>query len=36
NTPAGALVTRKDPLAFYRRLEFYRSADAASLFGVEQ
>jgi len=36
NTPAGALVTRKDPLAFHRRLEFYRSADAASLFGAEQ
>jgi homoserine kinase type II len=27
NTPADALVTRKDPLAFLRRLEFYRSAD---------
>ena len=26
NTPADALVTRKDPLAFLRRLEFYRSA----------
>ena len=25
NTPAGALVTRKDPLAFARRLEWYRS-----------
>ena len=25
NTPAGALVTRKDPLAYARRLEFYRS-----------
>ena len=24
HTPAGALVTRKDPLAFARRLEFYR------------
>lgn len=29
NTPAGALVTRKDPLAFARRLTFY--ADPANL-----
>ena len=28
NTPAGALVTRKDPMAFARRLEFY--ADPAN------
>lgn len=35
NTPADALVTRKDPLAFYRRLQFYRSADPQSLFGIE-
>lgn len=28
NTPADALVTRKDPLAFLRRLEFYRAADS--------
>lgn len=27
NTPADALVTRKDPIAFRRRLEFYRAAD---------
>lgn len=33
NTPADALVTRKDPLAFHRRLEFYRSADADRLIG---
>lgn len=26
NTPADALVTRKDPLAFRRRLDFYRQA----------
>lgn len=26
NTPADALVTRKDPLAFLRRLDFYRDA----------
>ena len=31
NTPADALVTRKDPLAFLRRLDFYRDADAESL-----
>jgi len=26
NTPADAMVTRKDPLAFLRRLDFYRDA----------
>ena len=31
NTPADALVTRKDPMAFHRRLNFYRDADAVSL-----
>jgi len=31
NTPAGALVTRKDPLAFLRRLDFYRDAQPADL-----
>lgn len=29
NTPADALVTRKDPLAYTRRLAFYRAAGAA-------
>jgi homoserine kinase type II len=33
NTPAGALVTRKDPLAFLRRLDFYAGADARDLLG---
>jgi homoserine kinase type II len=31
NTPADALVTRKDPLAFLRRLEFYAEADPETL-----
>ena len=31
-TPPGALVTRKDPMDFVRRLQFYR-ANAADLFG---
>ena len=31
NTPAGAMVTRKDPLAFLRRLDFYAAADAGTL-----
>jgi homoserine kinase type II len=31
NTPADAMVTRKDPLAFHRRLQHYRNASAASL-----
>lgn len=34
NTPADAMVTRKDPLAFYRRLCFYRNASPKRLFGV--
>ena len=33
NTPAGALVTRKDPMAFARRLEFYASAAGIAVFG---
>ena len=32
NTPAGALVTRKDPMAFARRLEFYADPANAALF----
>jgi len=31
NTPADAMVTRKDPLAFLRRLDFYRDAAPESL-----
>ena len=34
NTPADALVTRKDPLAFLRRLDFYAGASAAELLGA--
>jgi homoserine kinase type II len=34
NTPADALVTRKDPLAFLRRLDFYAKADPAELLGA--
>jgi len=33
NTPPGALVTRKDPLAFARRLEWYRGASPAQVMG---
>ena len=33
NTPVDALVTRKDPLAFLRRLEFYAGADPVLLLG---
>ena len=29
NTPAGAMVTRKDPLAYLRRMDFYRDSGAA-------
>jgi homoserine kinase type II len=31
NTPADALVTRKDPLAYRRRLDFYADAPASEL-----
>jgi len=34
NTPPGAMVTRKDPLAFARRLEFYAEPANAGLFGA--
>lgn len=34
NTPADALVTRKDPLAFLRRLDFYADAEPAQLLGA--
>ena len=33
NTPADALVTRKDPLAFLRRLDFYAAATPKQLLG---
>lgn len=33
HTPAGALVTRKDPMAFARRLAFYRNASLADILG---
>ncbi|MBH1991580.1 MAG: homoserine kinase [Sphingomonadaceae bacterium] len=33
NTPPDALVTRKDPLAYLRRLDFYAKADPAALLG---
>ena len=32
NTPAGALVTRKDPMAFARRLQFYAKPENISIF----
>jgi homoserine kinase type II len=31
NTPADAMVTRKDPIAFLRRLDFYAEADPETL-----
>lgn len=34
NTPADAMVTRKDPMAFARRLSFYASATPAELLGA--
>ncbi|MEO8723368.1 MAG: homoserine kinase, partial [Sphingobium sp.] len=35
NTPSGALVTRKDPLAFLRRLDFYAQATPQDLLGQD-
>ena len=32
NTPPGAMVTRKDPMAFARRLQFYRAPEHAGVF----
>ncbi len=32
NTPADAMVTRKDPLAFFRRLEFYARPENQTIF----
>jgi homoserine kinase type II len=34
NTPPGALVTRKDPLEYLRRLRFHAQADGISAYGV--
>jgi homoserine kinase type II len=34
NTPAGALVTRKDPLEYLRRLRFHLTVSDASAYGV--
>ncbi len=34
NTPEGALVTRKDPMAFARRLEFYTHPENAGIFAA--
>ena len=34
NTPAGALVTRKDPLEFLRRLRFHLAAQSEHAYGI--
>lgn len=34
NTPADAMVTRKDPIAFLRRLDFYAEADPETLISI--
>lgn len=36
NTPLDAMVTRKDPLAYLRRLDFYTAANADSLLGASE
>jgi homoserine kinase type II len=34
NTPPGALVTRKDPLEYLRRLRFHAAAEGISAYGI--
>ena len=34
NTPAGAMVTPKDPLDYYRRLRFHNAAKGAAAYGL--
>ncbi|MDD2876310.1 MAG: homoserine kinase [Acidiphilium sp.] len=34
NTPAGALVTRKDPIAYYRRLRFHAQTQSVADYGL--
>ncbi|WP_370675285.1 homoserine kinase [Pleomorphomonas sp. PLEO] len=34
-TPPGALVRKKDPLEYYRKLRFHRTATTASAYGLE-
>jgi homoserine kinase type II len=34
NTPPGALVTRKDPLEYLRRLRFHAAAEGVSAYGI--
>lgn len=34
HTPAGALVTRKDPLEYFRRLRFFAQAESAAALGL--
>jgi homoserine kinase type II len=34
NTPAGALVTRKDPLDYLRRLRFHAAAAGPAAYGL--
>jgi homoserine kinase type II len=34
NTPAGALVTRKDPLDYLRRLRFHQAASSEAAYGL--
>ncbi len=36
NTPAGALVVKKDPLEYLRYLRFHRSVETASEYGLER
>ena len=34
-TPPGALVRKKDPLEYYRKLRFHRTAATATAYGLE-
>jgi len=35
NTPAGALVTRKDPMEYVRKLRFHRAVKGPGAYGLD-
>jgi homoserine kinase type II len=35
NTPAGAMVKRKDPMEYYRKLRFHQGVSGPGQYGIE-